>query len=230
MSVPPLRLITLDLDDTLWPCRPVIEGAERALHDWLRAVAPRLAAAHDIAALRRHRQRLAARLPHRAHDLGEIRLRSLRLLLARHGYRVGLAEAGLRLFLDHRNRVTPYPDVIPALRALGRHYRLISLTNGNAEVQATPLHGLFAHSLNAVDVGAAKPDPALFVRALALAGCRPEEALHLGDDPARDVAAARACGLRAAWIDRDLRPWPEGLAPPAWRATDLAEVVDRLVP
>ena len=45
-----ISLITLDLDDTLWPCEPVILAAERALHHWLGQRTPRLAMAHDTGA------------------------------------------------------------------------------------------------------------------------------------------------------------------------------------
>jgi putative hydrolase of the HAD superfamily len=52
------------------------------------------------------------------------------------------------------------------------------------------------------EVGVAKPDPAIFERALAVAGARPGEALHVGDTPEADVAGALAAGLRAVHLDR----------------------------
>jgi putative hydrolase of the HAD superfamily len=50
--------------------------------------------------------------------------------------------------------------------------------------------------------GARKPDPAIFEPALELAGCAPEEALHVGDTREEDVAGARAAGIRPLLIDR----------------------------
>jgi putative hydrolase of the HAD superfamily len=50
-------------------------------------------------------------------------------------------------------------------------------------------------------VGVEKPDPRIFELALAPFGVRPDEALHLGDTFATDVAGARAAGLQAALID-----------------------------
>jgi len=47
-----------------------------------------------------------------------------------------------------------------------------------------------------------KPDPRLFRRALERAGARPDEAVHLGDHPERDVRAAREAGLAAVLLDR----------------------------
>ncbi len=44
-----IRVVSLDLDDTLWPVAPTIAGAEAALRDWLVEHAPATA----VQALRR---------------------------------------------------------------------------------------------------------------------------------------------------------------------------------
>lgn len=225
MTAPRFRLITLDLDDTLWPCAPIIRTAEEGLFDWLRRHAPRLAERHDIVSLQRHRQAIMAESPRIAHDLGLVRRRSLSELLAAHDYPTELADAALRVFLDLRNQVTPYPDVRPALERLAVRYCLVSITNGNADVESTPLRGLFHHNLTAALAGTAKPDPAIFTQALALAGCAPHQCLHLGDDPWTDVQAARDAGLGAVWINRGARAWPDALTPPWLTVTDLDQFV-----
>lgn len=47
------------------------------------------------------------------------------------------------------------------------------------------------------EVGLRKPHPEIFHRTLAGLGVVPAEAAHIGDDPATDVAGARAAGMRA---------------------------------
>jgi len=222
------RLLTIDLDDTLWPCAPTIGRAEAVLYAWLERTAPRLTAVYVREAMHRHRRALMASRPEIAHDLTAVRRHSLRDLLAARGYDVALADEAVDLFLEHRNRVEPYADVIPALRALGAEYPLVSVTNGNAEVARTPLRGLFGLSLTAADVGAQKPDPALFLGALRWGHVPPEQALHLGDDPYRDVAAARRLGMTAVRINREGTPWPPELEPPAAEVADLGQFRDWL--
>jgi 2-haloalkanoic acid dehalogenase type II len=217
-------LVTIDLDDTLWPSAPTLLQAEEALYRWLQHRAPRLAERHDQLSLREHRHRLMRERPGIAHDITEVRLASLRGLLLTHGYDAELADAAMRVFLDHRNRVDPYPEVAGVLRELSRRHRLVSLTNGNADPQRTPLRGLFHHSLNPAMVGAAKPDPAMFRAALDWAGVTAEQALHIGDDPWLDVVAARTAGLTAVWINRAGRSWPAELEPPAAQFGDLAQL------
>jgi len=218
------RLLTLDLDDTLWPCEPTIEQAEAVLYAWLERTAPRLTEIYDREAMRCHRQALMMSQPELAHDLTAVRRHSLRGLLSAYGYDVALADAAVALFLEHRNRVVPYADVLPTLQALVAEYPLVSVTNGNADVARTPLRDLFRRSLTAADVGAQKPAPNLFLGALRWACVPPERALHLGDDPYRDVEAARRLGMTAVWINREGAPWPRVLKPPASELADLGQL------
>lgn len=219
------RLLTIDLDDTLWPCAPVIEAAEAALHAWLTRAAPRLVAVHDPASLSRHRRALMAAHPARAHDLSWVRHQSLVELLVDFGYDPALADQGLALFLEHRQQVVPFADVVPALEVLAESCRLVSITNGNADVTRSPLRDLFDLSLTAAAVGAAKPDPAMFHRALDWAGVSADQALHIGDDPYLDVAAARDLGFATVWVNRSGQAWPAALAPPSRIVGDLGELV-----
>jgi putative hydrolase of the HAD superfamily len=52
------------------------------------------------------------------------------------------------------------------------------------------------------EVGAAKPDRAVFAAALAQHGCEPAAAWHIGDSLEDDYQGATAAGLRALWLNR----------------------------
>jgi putative hydrolase of the HAD superfamily len=216
-----VRLITMDLDDTVWPCAPVIQAAEAAVTAWLAERTPGLTERFDADALRAHRQALMAERPEIAHDVTEVRLLSLRALLEELEYDLALADAAMALFQRHRNLVEPYADVLPVLTRLRERHRLVAVTNGNAEVHATPLRDAFHRALTAAEAGAAKPDPALFRMAMDWAGASPEETLHVGDDPVRDVEAARQVGIPAVWVNRDGQSWPQALPPPVLEVKDL---------
>lgn len=220
-----LRLITIDLDDTLWPCAPVIRAAETACYDWLAARAPRLAERHDSDSLRAHRRALMQQRPELAHDVTRLRRTALARLLGEFGYPLHLADEALAVFRRARNRVEPYADVPPALDWLRRRYRLVSVTNGNAEVHRTALCDAFDRSLTAAEAGAAKPDPALFELAMEWAGATPAQTLHVGDDPELDVQAAARIGVAAVWVNRAAWPWPAGLHAPAAEVRDLQALV-----
>jgi len=222
-----IKLITIDLDDTLWPCRPTLDAAEQAFFSWLEETTPRITADYDIAALRTHRIELRREREDIAHDLTRLRKESMLCLLTDYGYSHELAEPAMMHFLQHRNRVRPYAEVAAALRELGGRYLLVALTNGNADVEHTPLRGLFQKAFRAEEVGAAKPDPALFQAALDWAGLPPHQALHLGDDPRLDVEAARRHGMYAVWVNRTDAAWPQTLPPPEAEIVDLNQLWER---
>lgn len=225
-----LRAITLDLDDTLWPVWPTIRRAEAALHDWLSAHAPATAAAHDLAALREIRAAVARDLAHRAHDLSAMRRESIRRALLAAGDDPALAEPAFDHFMDMRQQVTLYDDVVPALARLAARFRIVALSNGNADVRRMPaISGFFHATVSALELGVGKPAPQAFAAACAQAGCAAHEALHVGDDGATDVDGALAAGLQAAWVCRpDLPPPAAPRGAPQHVVTSLAELAERL--
>lgn len=202
-----IKAITLDLDDTLWAVDPVIERAERTLHEWFEARAPKLAQALPPAQFLLYRRALAKKLPHIAHDFTALRLEALRRALAEHGEDPGLAGAALEVFLEARNRVELYPEAADALQRLSGRYRVAVVSNGNADVHRIGIGAHFAAVVNSRSAGYAKPDPRIFHAACDALGCPVHEVLHVGDDPDLDVRGAAGAGARAAWINRHGRAW-----------------------
>ncbi|MFI5418265.1 MAG: HAD family hydrolase [Candidatus Lutacidiplasmatales archaeon] len=60
------------------------------------------------------------------------------------------------------------------------------------------------------EVGAEKPDPAIFAKALERAGSPSSEAIHVGDSLESDVFGARRSGLQPVWVNREGRPNTSG--------------------
>ena len=219
------RVISLDLDDTLWPVGPVIASAETVLLDWLKARYPRAVRGHTIESMRARRARIALRYPERSHDLTFLRRHSLARQFAAAGYAESLCDEAMEVFLEARNRVEFYDDVHPALARLRGAYRLYAVSNGNADLARCGIGHLFDGHVTAISAGAAKPDARIFAALAEMAGVSPEEVLHVGDDPLADVVGARQAGMQTAWLNRDSRPWPVALALPARTISTLAEIM-----
>ncbi|HBH35363.1 MAG TPA: HAD family hydrolase [Gammaproteobacteria bacterium] len=206
-----IKIVSFDLDDTLWPCMQTIMHAEEQLMQWLASRARQLTEAHTIHSMREHRRQLAISEPAISHDLNLLRETQLRQLLLEFGHDPGIAAQAVDYFQQFRNLVYPYPDVLPALTRLKAEYLLVSVTNGTTELEKTPLKGIFHHSINAKQAGHAKPHPALFERVVEITGNNPNQVLHIGDDPLRDVESARNFGLHALWLNRHAMPWPDDI-------------------
>ena len=225
------RVISLDLDDTLWPVGPVIATAEAELLSWLRLRHPRAVAGHDVDSMRLLRADVALRHPGRRHDMTFLRRQALAEQFARAGYGTAhdvaapeVAEA-MEIFLAGRNRVELYADVRPALRRLRSRYRLFALSNGNADLKRCGIDELFDGHVTAEHAGAAKPDARIFSHLLRAAGVEPAEVLHIGDDPLADVVGASQAGMQSVWLNRDAKAWPQQFAAPLRTVSTLAEIL-----
>src|SRR5579883_343691 len=152
-----LRAIAFDLDNTLWDVGPVIVRAEQRLHEWLRENCPRIIERVSIEEMRAARERLARSEPHNAHDFTYLRITALAAHARDCGYAQDVAERAFEVFFAARNELQPYVDVQPALERLRTRYTLASLSNGNADLQLIGLARLFSVSLNARQIGVAKP-------------------------------------------------------------------------
>jgi HAD superfamily hydrolase (TIGR01509 family) len=226
-----MRLVTFDGDDTLWALEPVVEGA---LEDACRAFA---AAFPATPVTREHL--LADRLAVQDELPPGSDLRAYRRAAYRR--RVDLLGGGPDALVDelagrfHALRsslIEPYPDALAALERLAPTSQLGFISNGNADVEATPFAGRFAFRLHALVHGPSKPDVGMFVHALARSGVPAHAAVHVGDSLACDVAGAQAAGFRAVWLNRGGVPNETSVRPDAEIASlaELDAIVEALVP
>ncbi|ELU07402.1 hypothetical protein CAPTEDRAFT_223262 [Capitella teleta] len=101
-------------------------------------------------------------------------------------------------------------DVLPHSRQVLTHLRTQGLklgviSNFDERLEKTlKTHNLkkyFDFIVSSVTSNVEKPDPRIFAHALQIAGCRPEESGHIGDDVDHDYRAARDFGMRPFLID-----------------------------
>ena len=145
-----------------------------------------------------------------------------------------LAEAAVylsRAHLAHIAAATVFPTEHAALLAtLRRRYRLGVVSNFDDTAAAYGIlvrHGI-AGVLDTIVVseaiGLRKPHPALVRAGLRDLGLAPEEVLFVGDTLSEDVAAARAAGVEAAWIDGAAAGVPAGTPSPHFVIRTLSQL------
>lgn len=211
------RLITFDLDNTLWDVESIVVRAEKSMRAWIRDNHPEFADRFDFAAFAALRAAVLSERRDIAHDLTELRLEVLRRAFLLGGYTPAAAEAAAQgafaEFFRERNTVELYPGALEALRKLRAAYELYALSNGNADIRRVGLDHLFSRHFSAISVGAAKPDPRIYLAALDAAQVEPHEVIHVGDHPEQDVVAAAGVGMKTVWVNFHGQPWPD--LPPA---------------
>lgn len=99
-----------------------------------------------------------------------------------------------------------YPEVLDVLKQLREHFQLAVISNFDGRLrlilQNLGISKYFAHVFISSELGADKPDPAIFRRALKEMHLDADEVLHVGDDLERDWKAAKEAGLLVFQLDR----------------------------
>ena len=220
-------LLTFDLDETLWEVAEPIRRANAAQWEWLGEHRPDVMHLQTPEAQKPIQKKVWATHSQDQHNISLMRIRFLEALLLEAGYgaadSAGAARQAFDVFLKQRQRVQLYPGVLEVLRELASRYRLAALTNGNADIFKSEAAEHFEFAFRAEEVGAKKPDPALFLAAMKQSGVAAERIVHIGDHPFDDVHGAREAGLRAIWVNRSADPW-DGNGPAPDTIQDLTEL------
>lgn len=202
-----IKVLSFDLDDTLWPCFPTILRAEQRLFEWLSENVPVVTQCYDIEQLREKRHALLKTSPQLAHDLTQLRIKSFQLLAQEFELSHDWIEPAFEIFYEARQQVTLFDDVKPVLDELNKDFQLVSLTNGNASTVKTGVDHWFDFALNSASVGKLKSEPEIYRQVQKLANIGPRQMVHIGDDPVNDVAGAKSAGVYAIWLNRQQQQW-----------------------
>jgi putative hydrolase of the HAD superfamily len=99
-----------------------------------------------------------------------------------------------------------YPEVPDVLQELQPPFQLAVVSNFDGRLRFILEHlGIskyFVHVFVSSELGADKPDPEIYRRAVKLMNLKSNEVLHVGDDQERDWEAASAAGLSVFRLDR----------------------------
>ena len=127
------------------------------------------------------------------------------------------------------------PGAGAVLRAIKPYAQLGIVTNNILAEQEDKLRQFGLRSLIdalvvSAEEGVAKPEPGIFLRALAILGCEASEAVMVGDTWATDIVGATAAGIRAVWFNRRGLPSPDPDVAAEIRSLEPADpVVQRIL-
>lgn len=147
-----------------------------------------------------------------------------------------LDEAARRHLNRAWHRLDPWPDSVPGLTRLKSRYVVCSLSNGNIGLLAAMAKraGLPWDCILSAEVFRAyKPDPATYLGVAQVFDVAPQDVMLVAAHH-DDLAAARACGLRTAYVERPLEfgpRHPKDVSPQPGcdvHATDLVALADLL--
>lgn len=222
-----IKLITFDLDNTLWEIDPVIVKADHAMRHWIEQHVPEAVAQLELQPFKSLRQQVVEQHPEIAHKPTFLRKKMLyqmfRAAALEHAHAEQMSEQAFDVFFHHRNQITLFHEAESLLQQLSQRYMLIALTNGNADLTRIGIAQYFRAHFNADKVANPKPFPDMFEAALAFAGVKAHEAVHIGDHPDEDVAAAARLGFHTIWFNPPHHPERPTFAP-RYQTRQLQEI------
>lgn len=202
-----LKLITLDLDNTLWNVTPTLINAEKILARWINDQLPQAMKFYEKDNLLSLRRQFCLENPEQKKFPTNIRKYVLEKCFLQAGEEdqqaKEYAEKAFSVFIKERNAVTLFPETLSILQHLSNQFPIIALTNGNADLNIIGIDHYFTAHFSAESTGKAKPDTTMFEEALRTVDCSPEETLHIGDHPKEDIEAASAMGLHTIWFNEN---------------------------
>jgi len=160
-------------------------------------------------------------------DLDSLQRETLDDVLARRNVR--LSAVGREALVRSWRQLRPWPDSREGLDRLRRKYVTATLSNGHLALLADLLKFANLHVdvvLSAQLAAGYKPDASVYLTALRLLDCQPQDAAMVAAH-ASDLRAATALGLRPIYVRRPLE-WGPGTPPPDPPALDGLLVTDGL--
>lgn len=211
-----IKVISFDLDDTLWDVKPVLIGAEKRSSAFLKEHCPQLFEHFTFAEMNERRIALWKERTDLSHQISRLRIESVKALLMDCGYPEAQArqfsEAAFEEFIAARHEVSLYEGVEDCLQRLQSQHTLVALTNGNADVHKLSIGRYFDFGIKAEDINSSKPAAPHFELTLERYNIDPQEMLHVGDHAEHDVLGAQQLGIRSVWVNSGAVEWPEDLS------------------
>ena len=227
-----IRLVTFDLDNTLWETDNTIRRAESDMRDAFNRRVAGFSDRFDFHATQALREQVISDTPEIAHDVSRLRtevlFRAARECGCSEDDARAYAEEAFDVFLDARHRISYLDGALDLLKTLKPRYILVSLTNGNADFLRLGLDRFFSFGFTAADVGAMKPHRAMFDAALEQAGIAASNAVHVGDQPIDDVQGAKDVGMHTIWFNPQGAKDPVGASAQVRRLREIPRAIGRL--
>lgn len=202
------KVVSFDLDDTLYDNVPVMQAAETDCAAFIRELAS--AQLPAIATWQRadwqaRRQHLLHADPQLAANMSELRRQTIFRSLVELGMPAAAAEAianaALARFITQRSKLQVPESSFALLTALRQHYHVIAISNGNVDLPQTPLAGYFDLVLQPHAGQRGKPFGDMFEAAQqAFPQFTPAQFFHVGDHPISDILGAHRAGWQSAWF------------------------------
>tara|TARA_B100001250_G_scaffold210392_2_gene180594 strand:+ start:842 stop:1546 length:705 start_codon:yes stop_codon:yes gene_type:complete len=212
-----IKMITFDLDDTLWDNVPTITKAEIYTRKWIEEKAGKInwGNFNDFLNLR---EDLIKEDPSIEWDISKLRKEIFRKKINHinpSSLRNKIVDEAFSIFLDKRHEIVLFNGVVDALKTLSEKYILGVLTNGNADVYKFDIGKYFKFAISPLEAKNSKPNRSHFDLAIKqVDGVNFDEILHIGDHQVNDILFAHSLDIDTLWFNNNNVEWAQDFKKP----------------
>ena len=147
-------------------------------------------------------------------------------------HHVSYTADAVQEFMQVYKNLQPYADAIEGLHLLAERYKLVALSNGEQwyleELLSNNVPIAFDAIISVDNVGAFKPSPGIYRKAIQRLECEPGEIMMVAAH-AFDLLGAQTCGFKAAYVNRYKLPTEDSEYQPEIIVNDFVELAARLL-
>lgn len=228
----PFKLMSFDLDDTLYDNEPVIAQAEKMFLQSLQQQSGLFQLTREE--WNHWKMKIAQQMPLLAEDVVAWRIETMKLFLNHYGKSAveieGIYQSVIQTFTEWRHQITVPQISIEVLNQLKKYYPLVAITNGNVEPERIGLNQ-FDWVVRGGKDGRAKPHFDLFEQTAQQFHIRPQDILHIGDHLITDIQGAIQANCQAGWINvsgQSLKDFPQCRLLPTFEIHHINQLLDLL--
>jgi len=196
-----VKLISFDLDNTLYDNAPVIQLAEQKSREYLTTEFKKQNQSFDYQTFIDYRDQLVLsekNLPadqsSKYENLSYLRQKALLQCCENIDNGLDIASQAFELFIHYRNRVTIEAKISKLVKRISKQYTIVSVTNGNCDANQLSIGNLFEKHYSPSGGYRAKPHPQMLNQIFADFNLEPNQVLHIGDRDDSDGLAAQKAG------------------------------------
>lgn len=206
----PFKVLSFDLDDTLYDNVPVMLRAEQEFLQHLKQATK--IEALDATYWKSWKNKVYQQDPILCENVTLWRWQAMELMLQYHQKNAQeiqqICQQAMAIFFQWRHHIQVPAQSMETLEKLKNYYPLVAFSNGNVDPQRLGFH-CFDLVLRGGEDGRAKPHSELFLTIAKHYQVLPQEILHVGDNLVTDIEGAIKAGCQAAWVNITNAPFPK---------------------